>query len=722
MKAKQEFRLLFLCLYVIVFCGINAVLYGNILPNPGNATGLWFYSGLLGLLLGDLLLEPYFTSPKDAIANSITAFTQVIVLAPYSQTLWIIGSIIAIVPFVAALIAIVWKDSSDTGWKEIALVATNVANLLGKARVLFTVSFLLIVFSFNNSFNEAFVLLTTWIVVFAGRPIERLHDFFQRTFDLFSNHRMPKKIGTVVERRHPGLMSFELTGPLDDESKFICVILEDKKCEYAYIIDSYQLSNGNWIRAICFEGQFPHNHPLGIQEEPGTVLVTSKKDLPDEIRQQSLFRQIDELVGFIVERSDNEVLQIEQVNEEVAIAEGQLFVASIRGSEVLYQVTSGEVNSEQLTGKNRQGYTCVKARKLGRWDKTHGCFEHVEWLPQIYSSVLLHTKETAKVNEKYVGYIPNTTYGIEIDCNRIVTHNTAILGVVGSGKSYLAFELIDRIASSGIKCLVVDITGEYRNHLSRWTDNQADAASVESINKKISAHRGNINQNKASGGNQTVFREAIRQELRDFLSSDVEVRIYNPLELDVTYQTSGVFGNSAGIDDCTPSQITSIIVGELLWHAKNDGTSLEAKYCLVLEEAHSLVPEWQSVTVEGEKTATMATARAILQGRKYGLGSLIVAQRTANVTKSILNQCNTVFAMQTFDITGMNFLANYVGADYSQILSSLKPRTCIACGFGVNLAAPVMLELNDRDEFLKEFHFPERDLATVSDDTSMIPF
>jgi uncharacterized protein len=69
--------------------------------------------------------------------------------------------------------------------------------------------------------------------------------------------------------------------------------------------------------------------------------------------------------------------------------------------------------------------------------------------------------------------------------------------------------------------------------------------------------------------------------------------------------------------------------------------STKARACLVYEEAHSLVPEWNSVVNEGDKNATSGTARAILQGRKYGLGCLLVTQRTANVTKTILNLAET---------------------------------------------------------------------------------
>ena len=63
----------------------------------------------------------------------------------------------------------------------------------------------------------------------------------------------------------------------------------------------------------------------------------------------------------------------------------------------------------------------------------------------------------------------------------------------------------------------------------------------------------------------------------------------------------------------------------------------EARLCLVYEEAHSLVPECNSVAAEGNKMATATSARAILHGRTYGLGCLLVTQRTVNVAKTILN-------------------------------------------------------------------------------------
>jgi DNA helicase HerA-like ATPase len=122
------------------------------------------------------------------------------------------------------------------------------------------------------------------------------------------------------------------------------------------------------------------------------------------------------------------------------------------------------------------------------------------------------------------------------------------------------------------------------------------------------------------------------------------------------------------------------------------------RVCLVLEEAHSLAPEWNSTAHDGEKQAATATARAIMQGRKFGFGAIVVTQRTATVTKSILNQCNTVFAMRVYDQTGTEFLGNFIGSDYARLLANLKDRHAVVFGKASSCSSPLLVELNDRDD------------------------
>ena len=131
------------------------------------------------------------------------------------------------------------------------------------------------------------------------------------------------------------------------------------------------------------------------------------------------------------------------------------------------------------------------------------------------------------------------------------------------------------------------------------------------------------------------------------------------------------------------------------------GQIAEARCCVVYEEAHSLTPEFNSIVVKDDSNHANGTAKVILQGRKYGLGCIIVTQRTANVTKSILNQCNTIFALRVFDDTGKSFLENYIGKDYSEVLPTLEERHAVVIGKGIGLKQPVIIQLNDA-KYLKK--------------------
>ena len=82
---------------------------------------------------------------------------------------------------------------------------------------------------------------------------------------------------------------------------------------------------------------------------------------------------------------------------------------------------------------------------------------------------------------------------------------------------------------------------------------------------------------------------------------------------------------------------------------------------------------------------------------------MLITQRTANVTKTILNQCNTIFAMRTFDDTGKEFLSNYIGGDYANVLPSLIARHAVVFGKASTCENPVLIRLNDRGAFLEAF-------------------
>jgi DNA helicase HerA-like ATPase len=122
--------------------------------------------------------------------------------------------------------------------------------------------------------------------------------------------------------------------------------------------------------------------------------------------------------------------------------------------------------------------------------------------------------------------------------------------------------------------------------------------------------------------------------------------------------------------------------------------------CVVLEEAHTVIPEWNFIGVEERKAQSLVNSisQIALQGRKYNVGFIVVAQRTANVSKTVLTQCNTIVAFQQFDKTSADFLLNYMGTEMVAALPALRFRQAIAVGKAFRSGIPVIFEVPEIQE------------------------
>ncbi len=313
--------------------------------------------------------------------------------------------------------------------------------------------------------------------------------------------------------------------------------------------------------------------------------------------------------------------------------------------------------------------------------------------------------ETREIDIAAIGHFPGSSYNVRIkSVSHLVTHNTAILGILGVGKSMLSIELVERMIAEDVKVICLDLTNQYAQELVDFYDATGEEEKERNLDTIGMAGERAVNQNVENGGSIKQFAAAIELDLREFiLESPNTLKIYNPARFTVWRQSGGLYQGNAAMASLTPTEITKIVSEAALKIAQDLGMTDRARICLVYEEAHSLVPEWNSVAADGDRAATNGTARAILQGRKYGLGCLLITQRTANVTKTILNQCNTIFAMRTFDETGKDFLANYIGNNYSSVLSSLQERHAVFFGKASSCDNPVLIRLNDRGDFIRVF-------------------
>jgi hypothetical protein len=412
----------------------------------------------------------------------------------------------------------------------------------------------------------------------------------------------------------------------------------------------------------------------------------------------------DDLVGFIIETSHLHAIVFHLLPHQEMVTEGSVVAATVRGIPVLYQIVAATNRYESLEDQSVFGYTEVTARKLGQWDNYEGRFRITSWLPQMYAPVRLWSSARCVPPFESIGVVPHTSFHVSADPHKLVTHNTAILGILGSGKSFLAFELLARIVNAGIKVFCFDITGQYQKYLSDLYRNDCDNLSDHKLQDVAAANNHRVNKSIELGGAVLAFKDAVDKDVQEFFYSDRPIRIVNPEAFDVWRQDSKPYNKTASMASLSPVEITSIFVEALLKCVSTE-MSEQARICVVFEEAHSLLPEFHSISQEGEKTATMRSAKAILQGRKYGMGCIVITQRTANVTKTVLNQCNNLFALRTFDSTGIEFLSNYIGRDYADVLSTLQERHAIVYGNAISSDSPLIVRLNDRKLFEESLRF-----------------
>jgi DNA helicase HerA-like ATPase len=145
-----------------------------------------------------------------------------------------------------------------------------------------------------------------------------------------------------------------------------------------------------------------------------------------------------------------------------------------------------------------------------------------------------------------------------------------------------------------------------------------------------------------------------------------------------------------------------LFIKSIFYIAKKE-KSFGNKLCLVLEEAHTIIPEWNFAGISEKSAQPLlnSIAQIALQGRKYNVGLLVIAQRTANVSKTILTQCNTIISFQEFDKTSSEFLANYFGEGIAKILPTLKFRQAIVAGKALKSNVPMIFEVPEIQEASK---------------------
>ena len=667
---------------------------GSPLPNSVWATVI--FTSLIMLSFVMLFLEHWFTKPTDVLTASLSIL---LLLAPLKTELVEFGIwyniffIYNLAMVICALIALLTLDrerSTVSLQNRISLNLSNFVAAFGNGRLLYFTLFVLTMLFYIDSQSSFFVVL------FAYSTCILLADPKRFVFAIMKqNHTGVDEIGEIIGVQSKNIFLAKLHKERKPVRRFDFVefrysMEDDRNVRKGLIIDNYFLNQEQWIKILTTS-----DIAMALGQEVTHNGMTA--NIVYKIEPADAAQILDRFVGVVVE--DTNILRLRfEYGAKVAVAEGTLLEVPIGEISVLYQIVQGVTDTELLESKNEAGLILGQATQLGTWNEQTLRFDRFGWVPEVNSPVYLAgdvPPVEPSEEELLIGHIPGTSFPILLRKKDAITHHIAILGVTGSGKSVFARNLIRELAADGTKFICVDFTGEYSQRfadLEAQSVVESDASeamfgAIDAISKEM-AKFPNQRDHKVIADSEDLLLDRFQAGIRDFLNSDAKIAIFELPDV----------SNTTGILDYTRWFFKALF--QIAKAHNNYGKQV----CVVLEEAHTVVPEWNFIGSDdkGAQALVNSIGQIALQGRKYGIGFVVIAQRTANVSKTVLTQCNSIVAFQQFDKTSAEFLTNYMSGDMVDALPLLKDRQAIAVGKAFRSGSPVIFQVPDIVEFDKE--------------------
>jgi uncharacterized protein len=635
-------RIFFLLAYFICLTVLGFELTGSLEFMTGS---FWFTSGFLLLLLLSFIDQPFFSKDANVFVNGVTGLVSLqVVPASNRGEMWLLFLAICLFLMVSSAILMLLRQKERMREPRWMLPLSKFIQIIGRPDCLFS-AFLLwgVADAFGVQATRSATLFLFWAVI----VITQLPSINKAIADaLFSRRSMEAEthFGVVKSFTSPSVgtarvaydASTSLVGrrvqllrPKSEAVLGEAEILSDQSFPGERIVKIAITTGTKWRSVAETEGIMPLLRLMDSDSDGGASVGTVGS-------------------GSTIEKV------ITTVNSDSDLEEGHLLSVVLREGEVAYyQITAAQVKEEKMDAINSYNQIEVLASQLGKWTEQDKRFEPVAWTapPGAPLRHVISTTDSNIVIPKdcvKVGVIPNSSFVIHVNLEDAITHNMAVIGVTGSGKTYLALELINAMYRSNKKILILDVTRQHYLFLAHLQPKALRSAGEVAAWLDDPSCPIGIHQFAAGGTLPSVthqFVESAFNHIRDTVTLEV-------------------------------------------------GRNEKARLCIVMEEAHSLIPEWNQAD-QGDSPHVNTTARVILQGRKYGIGTLVITQRTASVVKTVLNQCNTMFALQSFDQTGLDFLKNYMGNDYCTAITNLAPRHAILVGKASSSARPVLLRIDE---------------------------
>lgn len=670
-----NFVVFYVCLYAAS---------GNLLPT-GGLESVWFLSGLALWFLA-LLSAPWFVPPKDALANALGALTILVTaelgsvgnLKPHLEVVRWVAVLYCLIIMTSSVIALFIHDKNKRS--PVGRFFFRVTDIFGQGELLYTAPALIsIVGAYNTNLTTVTWLTILWVMFAIGRPLERILSAWKQWQAEKALIISSPTIGSIERIDDPNIVRVKLTRQSSWKPG---------------VLHTAAMSNGDQHYVMALFSQVQGLEVMGtglcvaelqdkISLAEGEVIQSHSPEKSAEFIETLSGAPGSELVGFTVENSSIGILRFE-VSAASQLEEGQVVFVRLNGTDVFYQILDAHTAEENFD-QNPRGTHIVNSVQLGCYSPNAG-FTKYGWLPTMNTPVFWAKARdfpaaVLKAGEFVIGSVPSTNIGVTANIDDLVQFHTAVLGVTGTGKTELALDIVREAVKNDFRVCCVDFTGEYKARLNDLAPifPAPTPAQIADLDAKLFAvETGTFGAGPEKAALKTCLtgiRGRVETQVKNFLEGAEKLAILELTEISNTKATLRI-----------TEQYLSTIMAWARQHRQ------ARKILIVLEEAHTIIPETFSSGFDGETQWVVSRIGQIaLQGRKYGVGLLVISQRTALVSKTILSQCNTFLTHSLIDQTSLTFLESVYSSQHVRSIPNLGRFQFLAAGKAIKAERPILL-------------------------------
>ena len=689
---SKRYRLVVYLFAIIILCLVTWICTGNLF----NALSqFWFSAGFLLLILLSLIDQPFFVKDSNIFVNAVTAGISLL-LIPKSEYNWVFYTFVVYVLYLLiSSYLLMWvRNNPLNEEKKLVQFFAKINRIIGRPQALFSLFFLWGAISqFGLNSNKVIPLFWFW-VVFLLLNIPSIANIISSLFEKNKQESTKMIVGNLFGVQGKEIFLVKLL-PFDKREKLL--LFDPVEFKYkignrtepyrGVVIDNYFLNEEQWIKVLANKEINKFFESVKTNNSIGDSYVCKINVSQDEKN-----KLIKTFVGIVTENSDIECIRF-IYNSNLIIKSGQLLEINYQNDIIYYQIINAITRKEQLEAKNQSVFIIGEAHQLGVWDKEKNRFDKYGWVPPINTPVHLYLNSIKPENTKNlfeIGTITDSNLPVLMDINLAITHHMAVLGVTGTGKSVFVRNLIKEYQNNKKrKVFVLDITGEHKGKLdnSKLLFEEKEIKEIFESFKKINNER-DTHYNKDTKDSYEAIDTIKRKIIEKIKLSINDCGKVDIIDLPTVDNNQNML------------EFISYCFKAIFALAKLDLQKHELpQICIVIEEAHTIIPEWNFVADNrGCNPAINAIAQVALQGRKYNVGLLIVAQRTATVSKTVLTQCNSIVSFQEYDKTTIDYLSNYYGEAMIKALPNLKFRQAIAAGKAFASTVPMIFNVPELRE------------------------